>query len=43
MSIHPMNIGTTINTLEKLSQLNLEIHKIDYQEHLIIDEDVIYH
>jgi hypothetical protein len=39
----PMNIRTTINTSEKLSQLNLQIHKIDHQEYLIIDKDVIYH
>jgi hypothetical protein len=33
---------TSINTFERLSRLDLEIHKIGHKKRLAIDEDVIY-
>jgi hypothetical protein len=32
-----------INTSERLSQLNLEIHKVDHQKHLTINRDITSH
>jgi hypothetical protein len=34
---------TKLVTSERLSRLDLEIHKIDHQEHIAIDGDVASH
>jgi hypothetical protein len=38
MYIHP----NLMSISKRLSQLNLEIHKISHQKHLVIDEDIIF-
>jgi hypothetical protein len=46
MSIHPYEYTRThptlMSTSERLDRLDLEIHEVGHQEHLTIDEDVIY-
>jgi hypothetical protein len=37
--VHP----TSMSTFERLDQLDLEIHEVDHQERLVIDEDVTFH
>jgi hypothetical protein len=34
---------TPMNTFERLSRLDLEIHKVDHQERLAVDRDVASH
>jgi hypothetical protein len=47
MNIHPYKHTYTylipMRTSERLSQFDLEIYKISYQECLIIDGDVTFH
>jgi hypothetical protein len=40
---HTRTHPTPMSTSEKLSRLDLEIHKVGYQERLTIDEDVASH
>jgi hypothetical protein len=39
MHIYPIYIGI----FKRLSQLNFKIHKVDRQECLVIDGDIVYH
>jgi hypothetical protein len=34
---------TSISTFERLSHLDFEIHKVDHQEHIVVDGDVVSH
>jgi hypothetical protein len=47
MNTHPYKYiyiqSTSINTSERLNRLDLEIHKVGYQERLIVDGDVASH
>jgi hypothetical protein len=39
MYAHP----TPISTYERLSRFDREIHKVNHQERLIVDGDIIFH
>jgi hypothetical protein len=34
---------TFINISRRLSRLDLEIHEVDHQEHIAVDEDITSH
>jgi hypothetical protein len=47
MSTHPYKHthvqSTPMSTSERLIQSYLEIHEVDHQKHLAIDENIVFH
>jgi hypothetical protein len=39
MHVYPIHMSTS----EKLSRLDLEIHEVDHQEHIVVDGDIVSH
>jgi hypothetical protein len=33
----------SMSTSERLSRFNFEIYEIDHQEHIVVNEDVVFH
>jgi hypothetical protein len=35
--------STHMSNFERLTRLNFNIYEVDYEEHLTVDEDIVYH